>query len=163
LGDEDLQTLRRGGFLHDIGMLAIPDSVLRKRGTLEPEEFELVKSHTLIGDNLCAHLRSLQSARPIVRHHHERLDGSGYPDGLKGDEIPLLAEIIGLVGAYDAITSDRPYQSAQQNSGAIEILQEQVRRGWRRAELTDRFVAMIESGELELYRSADAIAEKAPH
>jgi len=163
LGDEDLQTLRRGGFLHDIGMLAIPDSVLRKRGTLEPEEFELVKSHTLIGDNLCAHLRTLQSARPIVRHHHERLDGSGYPDGLKGDEIPLLAEIIGLVGAYDAITSDRPYQSAQQNSGAIEILQEQVRRGWRRAELTDRFVAMIESGELELYRSADAIAEKAPH
>jgi putative two-component system response regulator len=97
LGEEDLQALHRGGFLHDIGMLAISDAVLRKAGPLDPEEFELMKSHTIVGDSLCGHLRSLTAVRPIIRHHHERYDGSGYPDGLKGDEIPLVAQIVGLV------------------------------------------------------------------
>jgi cyclic di-GMP phosphodiesterase len=97
LGEEDLQALHRGGFLHDIGMLAISDAVLRKAGPLDPEEFELMKSHTIVGDSLCGHLRLLTAVRPIIRHHHERYDGSGYPDGLKGDEIPLVAQIVGLV------------------------------------------------------------------
>ena len=148
LGDDDLQTLRRGGFLHDIGMLAIPDSVLRKRGPLEPEEYELIKSHTVIGDDLCARLRSLQPVRAIVRHHHERLDGSGYPDGLVGDAIPLVAQIIGLVDAYDAITTQRAYQPAHPTEQAVETLREQVRRGWRRADLTESFVKLIEAGML---------------
>jgi putative two-component system response regulator len=78
-------------------MLAIPDAVLRKAGPLDPEEFELMKSHTIVGESLCGHLRSLTAVRPIIRHHHERYDGSGYPDGLKGDEIPLVAQIVGLV------------------------------------------------------------------
>jgi putative two-component system response regulator len=109
LGHEDLQTLHRGGFLHDIGMLAIPDIVLRRPNRLTTEEFELIKSHTIIGEQLCGTLRSLQAVRPIVRHHHERLDGSGYPDRLAGEEIPLLAQITAIVDVYDAITSRRSY------------------------------------------------------
>jgi putative two-component system response regulator len=93
LHGDDVQTLHRGGYLHDIGMLAIPEEILRQARALEPAEFERIKSHTVIGDELCATLRSLQAVRPIVRSHHERLDGSGYPDHLAADAIPLLAQV----------------------------------------------------------------------
>jgi putative two-component system response regulator len=162
LGDEDLQTLRRGGFLHDIGMLAIPDSVLRKRGALDASEYELVKSHTIVGDGLCAHLRSLQPVRAIVRHHHERLDGSGYPDGLQGDAIPFMAQIIGLVDVYEAVTTQRPYQDIQPTTQAVAILREQVRRGWRRPDLTDRFIDLIESGKFDNFRPGQAVSWTRP-
>jgi putative two-component system response regulator len=151
LTDFELQTLRRGGYLHDIGMLAVPDTLLRRAGRLEPDEFERIKMHTVIGDRLCGNLRTLQAVRPIVRHHHERLDGSGYPDRLKGDEIPLLAQIIGLIDVYDAITSQRPYQDAQSSEAALELLHEQVARGWRRHDLVGEFTAMVRSGRLETY------------
>jgi putative two-component system response regulator len=143
LPPNDLQTLRRGGFLHDIGMLAIPDSVLRKPGKIAPEEFEQIKSHTVIGDSICASLHSLEPVRPIVRHHHERLDGSGYPDRLKGKDVPLLAQIIGIVDAYDAVTTDRPYQRAQTPAEAIRVLHEHVERGWRSRELVDAFAGVV--------------------
>lgn len=146
LSDEEIQTLRRGGFLHDIGMLAIPDTVLRKPGPLDPEEYDLIKTHPVIGDNLCAHLRSLRPIRAIVRHHHERLDGSGYPDGLRGDAIPIVAQIIGIVDVFDAITTQRAYQHVQPMERAIEVLRDQVRRGWRRDDITESFVALIERG-----------------
>ena len=103
----------RGGFLHDVGKIGIPDAVLLKRGPLAPDEFELIKQHTVIGDRLCGELRSLRKVRPIVRHHHERLDGSGYPDGLRGDATPLLAQIMGIVDVFDALTTKRPYKVAQ--------------------------------------------------
>src|SRR3984893_15989144 len=154
LGQEELQALYRGGFLHDIGMLAIPDSVLRKEGRLDPEEYELVKSHTVIGDGLCRHLRSLNAVRPIVRHHHERFDGSGYPDGLRGDDIPIVAQIIGLVDAYDAITSDRPYQPAQSTEEAVATLRQQVARGWRHPALVEAFAAIVLSGKLDTFKPA---------
>ena len=151
LGDEDLRTLQRGGFLHDIGMLAIPDAVLRRAGTLEPEEYEQIKAHTVVGDSLCSNLRSLQSVRPIVRHHHERLDGSGYPDGLKGDSIPLVAQITGIVDVFDAVTTQRPYQEVKPAAVAIGVLQEQVQRGWRAKDLVRQFVDLVESGRLETF------------
>jgi putative two-component system response regulator len=143
LPPDALKTLHRGGFLHDIGMLAIPDSVLRKPGKIAPEEFEQIKSHTIIGDSICANLHSLEPVRPIVRHHHERLDGSGYPDRLKGDNVPLLAQIIGIVDAYDAVTTDRPYQQAQTPEEAIRVLHEHVERGWRSRELVDAFAGVV--------------------
>jgi putative two-component system response regulator len=152
LQENDLQALHRGGFLHDLGMLAIPEHVLRKAGRLDPEEYEQVKSHTIVGDSLCATMRSLQSVRPIIRSHQERLDGSGYPDGLRGDAIPLVAQIIGIVDVYDAITTHRPYHRAQSIQQALEELREQVRSGWRAPELVDAFVAIVESGALERYR-----------
>jgi putative two-component system response regulator len=145
LNDADLQHLYRGGFLHDIGMLAIPDTVLRKVGPLEPEEYELVKSHTVIGDSLCSNLRSLQAVRPIIRHHHERLDGSGYPDGLAGDDIPLLAQIISVVDVFEALTSRRPYQSPKRASEAIVILRHHAERGWRRHDLVEALAQVVRS------------------
>jgi putative two-component system response regulator len=160
LSDADLQALHRGGFLHDIGMLAIPDSLLRKTGPLSAREFELVRSHTIVGDRLCSNLRSLQAVRPIIRHHHERLDGSGYPDGLQGDQIPLLAQIMGIIDTYEALTSERPYQKAKSSEEALEILRDHVTRGWRRRDLVDQFAAIIQRGSqpglLDARRPAEA-------
>jgi putative two-component system response regulator len=152
LGEHDLRTLQRGGLLHDVGMLAIPDAILRKPGQLTAEEFEEVKAHTTLGDALCSHLRSLAAARPIIRHHHERLDGSGYPDRLVGDEIPLGAQIIGIADVYDAVTTQRPYQHTRPSHAALDILRHHAEMGWRRLDLVEEFAAMI----------ADAAAVTAP-
>ena len=92
LGEEDLQALHRGGFLHDIGMLAIPDSVLKEVRSARSRRVRVDEVAQTVGDSLCGHLRSLESVRPIIRHHHERYDGSGYPDALAGDDIPLVAQ-----------------------------------------------------------------------
>ena len=137
LGAADLQALHRGGFLHDIGMLAISPAVLLKPGRLEVDEFAIVKTHTIIGEGLCRNLRSLHAVRPIVRHHHERLDGSGYPDGLEGDRVPLLAQIVSAVDAYDALTSKRPYQPQLSSLEALALLRKEVDRGWRQAAIVD--------------------------
>src|SRR5688572_17392328 len=143
LAGDDLEALRRGGFLHDIGMLAIPDAVLLKRTSLEPHEYEMVKSHTIIGESLIANMRSLQPVRAIVRHHHERLDGSGYPDGITGDSIALPAQIVGLVDAYEAITTPRPYQAVRSSADAIAILRHEVKCGWRRHDLVEHFAGLV--------------------
>src|SRR5690606_12262888 len=128
---DDLQALGRGGYFHDIGKIALPDSILLKPDTLTDEEFERVKEHPVVGDRLCGDLRALHRVRSIVRHHHERLDGSGYPDGLRGDEIPLLAQIIGIVDVYDAMTTNRPYRAARSSEEALGELSREVDRGWR--------------------------------
>lgn len=130
-------------------MLAIPDSVLKKEAKLSPEEYELIKSHTVIGDSLCANLRSLSSVRPIVRHHHEKRDGSGYPDSLSGEDIPLLAQMMGIVDLYDAVTTRRPYQDAVPTEAAVEILRRQVERGWRPHDLTEEFITMIRASAVQ--------------
>jgi len=147
LGAADLQALHRGGFIHDIGMLAIPPMVVLRAGPLEPEEFERVKAHTVVGDELCRGLRSLQTVRPIIRHHHERLDGSGYPDGLKGEAVPILAQIIGAVDVYDAVTHARPYQRTQSSAEAIHLLRDQVERGWRDQTIVETFARIVGSGQ----------------
>jgi putative two-component system response regulator len=110
--DDDLDALHRGGYLHDVGKVGVPDAVLLKPGSLTTEEFEVMKRHPVIGDSLCAPLQSLRRVRPIVRGHHERLDGSGYPDALRGDEVPVLAQVVGIVDVFDALTSERPYRTA---------------------------------------------------
>jgi putative two-component system response regulator len=142
LNEDDRAALHRGGYLHDIGKVGIPDSVLLKAGRLTESEYRQIKTHPLIGDRLCGELRSLRQVRPIVRHHHERLDGSGYPDGLQGDAIPLLAQIMGIVDVYDAITTARPYKPAATPAQAFEELLKEVRRGWRRQDLVDAFIAL---------------------
>jgi putative two-component system response regulator len=129
LDGEDLDALRRGGYLHDVGKVGVPDAVLLKAGPLTPDEFAMMKRHTEIGDALCAPLQSLRRVRPIIRGHHERLDGSGYPDRLRGDEVPMLAHIVGIVDVFDALTSLRPYRTALSNDQAGHYLLEQAALG----------------------------------
>jgi putative two-component system response regulator len=125
----DLGALHRGGFLHDVGKIGVPDAVLLKAGPLTAEETAIMRRHPMIGDTLIAPLQSLRGVRPIIRHHHERLDGTGYPDRLRGDEVPLLARIVSIVDVYDALTTDRPYRAALSHAVAVRELEEGVRAG----------------------------------
>ena len=148
LPEDDLAALHRGGYLHDIGKVAVPDSILRKPGPLADAEYDVIKQHTVVGDTLLGSLQSMRRVRPVVRHHHERLDGTGYPDGLRHDEIPLLAQIVGVVDVYDALTSVRPYKPAWSPARAYAALREEVAKGWRRADLVELLISLGESGEL---------------
>ena len=148
LGEDDVSALERGGFLHDVGKVGIPDAVLLKPGPLTREEYDLIKQHTVIGERLCGELRSLRNVRPIVRQHHERLDGSGYPDGLRDEAIPLLAQIMGIVDVFDALTTARPYKAALPFAWAAEELRSEAARGWRRADLVATFLDQVERGLL---------------
>jgi putative two-component system response regulator len=147
LEDDDLSALERGGYLHDIGKVGIPDHVLLKPSRLTHAEYEVMKQHTVIGDRLCGELRSLQRVRPIVRHHHERLDGSGYPDGLRGDAIPLLAQITSVVDVFDALTTERPYKAARSTRAAFEELRREARHGWRNPDLVETFIQIAPGTE----------------
>jgi putative two-component system response regulator len=148
LPEDDLAALRRGGFLHDIGKVGIPDAVLLKPGKLSPAEYDTIKQHPVIGDRLCGGLRSLTRVRPIVRHHHERFDGSGYPDGLRGNHIPPLAQIMSVVDIFDAATTTRAYKAAVSVDKACRELSDEVARGWRRADIVDAFIALVRNHRL---------------
>jgi putative two-component system response regulator len=156
LGSDDLAALERGGFLHDIGKVGIPDSVLLKPGKLTADEYEQIKMHTIIGDRLCGELRSLRRVRPIVRGHHERLDGTGYPDQLRGNSVPLLAQLMGIVDVFDALTTSRPYKNALPSADACEELRREAERGWRRRDLVDVFIRLCTEGRLPLFHVAGA-------
>ena len=143
LDANDVSALARGGFLHDLGKVGIPDAVLLKPGPLTPDEYALMKQHTVIGDRLCGELRFLRRVRPIVRHHHERLDGSGYPDGLSGRTIPLLAQIMGIVDVFDALTTERPYRRALPIEMAAAELRREVDCGWRDTDLVSTFLNQV--------------------
>ncbi len=147
LDQHSLERVRRGAFLHDIGMLAVPEALLLKPGPLESAELELVQSHPVLGESLVANFRSLQPVRDIIRHHHERRDGSGYPDGLYGDEIPPAAEVVRIVETYEALTAPRPYQPVRSGAEAIEILKRQVELGWHLEEPVMEFARIVQAGE----------------
>ncbi len=129
LADEDLIVLKRGGILHDIGKIAIDDSILLKPGPLTAEEFEIIKTHPEIGENICRPLKTLKPVLPIIRYHQERFNGSGYPEGLAKHEIPIHARIIGLVDCYDALTTDRTYRKALPSEFAIRIMNKETEAG----------------------------------
>jgi len=148
LAVEDLDDLRRGAFLHDIGKVGMPDAVLLKPAPLDALERAIVRRHPVIGDSICGRMKALERIRPIVRHHHERLDGSGYPDALRADAIPLLAQIVGLVDSYDALTSTRPYRSLWTPARALEELHREAERGWRQTDLVAALARLIEVGQL---------------
>ena len=136
----DLLALYRGGYLHDIGKIGIPDSILFKRGVLTDEEWSTMRLHTLRGEDICRPMKSLAPVLPIIRSHHERWDGTGYPDGLRGEEIPLLARVLQVADIFDALTTARPYKPAFSRAQSIEIMLEEARRGWRDPELVSLFV-----------------------
>ncbi len=149
LPEEDLQALNRGGYFHDIGKIALPDAILLKPGELTPVEADRMRQHTVVGDQLCGDLRVLHQVRPIVRHHHERLDGSGYPDGLSGEAVPLLAQLIGIVDVYDALTTARAYRGAMAPEAALGELEREAARGWRRRDLIEAFAESLRTHQLE--------------
>ena len=137
------RALHLGGIVHDIGKVAVPEHILLKAGPLTPEERKVMEQHTLVGERICAPLKSLRYVLPIIRHHHEKLNGSGYPDGLKGEEIPLTARILQIVDIYDALATDRPYRKAIQPEEVFTIMHEEAKRGWWDDSLICEFQSMI--------------------
>jgi len=142
LREEDLSALRRGAYLHDLGKVAVPDAILLKTGSLTPEERGLMQRHPVIGEEICQPLRSLQEVCPIIRHHHERQDGSGYPDGLRGETIPLTARIIQVVDVFDALATDRPYRQALPRAAALAAVEAEAHQGWWDPQIVRAFRAV---------------------
>jgi putative two-component system response regulator len=143
LSQEERIALRRGGAIHDIGKVAVPERLLLKPGPLDAHERELMEAHTVIGERICAPLKSFRQVLPIIRWHHERQDGSGYPDRLRGDQIPLTARVLQTVDIYDALTTDRSYRKALSSERAFAILHDEVRRGWWDGALVDEFERLL--------------------
>jgi putative two-component system response regulator len=140
--------LRRAGTVHDIGKVAVPDHILLKPGPLDSEEWKIMKQHPLIGERICSPLKSFRHVLPIIRHHHEKLDGSGYPDGLKGKEIPLTAQIMQTVDVYDALTTTRPYRKALSPKEAFAILNAEVKKGWWDGALVNHLESLVGASTL---------------
>jgi putative two-component system response regulator len=139
LSHTQLVALRRGAYLHDIGKVSVPDSILFKPGPLTPREWGIMRQHPVKGEEICRPVKSLAPVLPIIRSHHERWDGSGYPDSLAGEDIPLLARVLQIADIYDALTSPRPYKPALSASRALQILDDEARYGWRDPQLVHLF------------------------
>jgi putative two-component system response regulator len=143
LAQDQCVALRRAGVVHDIGKIGVPEHVLIKQSPLTDAEWAVMKQHPIAGERICSPLKSFRLVLPIIRHHHEKLDGSGYPDGLKGDKIPLTARVLQVTDIYDALITDRPYRKALSHDEAIRTLQNEARRGWWDTSLIKEFEALI--------------------
>jgi putative two-component system response regulator len=135
-----LLALYRGGYLHDVGKVGIPDSILFKPGGLTAEEWVIMRSHSTRGEEICRHLKSMTQVLPIIRHHHERWDGSGYPDGLRQEQIPLMARVLQIADIYDALTNPRPYKPAFPVTEALRLIEQEAERGWRDPHIVKLFM-----------------------
>ncbi len=144
LDEDSIRALKRGGYLHDLGKIAVSDEILKKGTNLAPEEWAIMKLHPITGENICKPLKSLRLVLPIIRHHHEHSDGSGYPDGLRAGEIPLLPRILQVVDVYDALRTARPYKPALTHDQAAETMHEEARRGLWDADLVAEYFSMLE-------------------
>jgi putative two-component system response regulator len=144
LDEESIVALRRGGYLHDLGKIAVPDEILKKGSDLTPAEWEIMKQHPVTGEKICRPLRSLRLVLPIIRHHHEHSDGSGYPDGLRAGEIPLLPRILQVVDIYDALRTARPYKPALGHEQAALTMRAEARSGLWDQELVSDFFKMLD-------------------
>ena len=150
LPDELRVALRRAGTVHDIGKVAVPEHILLKPGPLTPEEWKVMREHPVVGERICSPLKSFRHVLPIIRYHHEKLDGSGYPDGLKGEEIPLTARILQAVDIYDALTTSRPYRKALSPKETFTIMRKEVELGWWDGALVDELEALVMGSALSL-------------
>ena len=144
LDDDEIVALRRGGYLHDLGKIAVPDEILKKGADLTPEEWVIMKQHPVTGENICRPLKSLRLVLPIIRNHHEHFNGSGYPDGLMGRDIPLLARILQVADVYDALRTARPYKPAHNHDDSAIIMRSEAQAGLWDEELVNEFFSMLE-------------------
>ena len=157
LSEDQLVALRRAGIVHDVGKIAVPDAILLKPGRLTPDEWIIIREHSVVGERICAPLKSFRFVLPIIRHHHEKLDGSGYPDGLRVDAIPVTARVLQIVDVYDALTTDRPYKKAFSVTDALQTMKEEVAKGWWDPHIFDQFERLVRIGAADfLSRSAVA-------
>lgn len=145
---EYVSALQRGGFLHDIGKIGIPDHILLKPGPLTPDEWAIMRQHPTIGEKICKPLHSLQLALPIIRHHHEKWDGTGYPDKLKGEQIPITARILQAADIYDALATNRPYRKAMKPEEAIATIRSECDKGWWDREIMEEFLTLVKAGKI---------------
>ena len=143
-----LTDMRRGALFHDLGKIVIPDAVLRKHGALTPDERTIVEEHPSVGYDLLSPMRTMRKALPVVHHHHERLDGSGYPEGLSGSAIPVTVRIVTVADVFDALTTDRAHRGAMTEAKAFEILQDGVQRGWWDADVVEELRGVVDSGRV---------------
>ena len=148
LDEESVTALRRGGYQHDLGKIAVPDEILKKGSNLTPDEWEIMKQHPITGETICKPLKSLRLVLPIIRHHHEHSDGSGYPDGLHQGEIPLLPRILQVVDVYDALRTARPYKPALNHEKAALTMRVESDNGLWDKELVGEFFAMLEKRQV---------------
>src|SRR5712672_495845 len=157
LQEDQLVALRRAGVVHDVGKIAVPDAILLKPGSLTADEWTIIREHSVIGERICAPLKSFRLVLPIIRHHHEKRDGSGYPDGLRGDAIPVTARVLQIVDVYDALTTDRPYKKAFSITDALQTLKQEVANGWWDPHIFDQFERLVRNGAADfLSRGAAA-------
>jgi putative two-component system response regulator len=143
LDEESIVALRRGGYLHDLGKIRVPDEILKKGSDLTPAEWDIMKLHPVTGEAICRPLKSLRLVLPIIRHHHEHSDGSGYPDGLKDGDIPLLPRVLQVVDIYDALRTARPYKPALSHDQTALTMRDEARAGLWDEELVDVFFNML--------------------
>ena len=143
LPDDQLTLLYRAALLHDVGTVSVPVDVLSKQGRLDPGEFSQVKRHPIVGEEILAALPSAEQVLPAVRHHHERVDGAGYPDGLDGEDIPLFARIIAIADAFVAMSNDRPYRARRPREEVIRTLRQGEGKQWDAA-LVQRFLRLVD-------------------
>jgi putative two-component system response regulator len=144
LGSEEVTALHRAAIVHDIGKVAVPDSVLLKPARLTPAEQAIMREHPVIGERICKPLKSFRTVLPTIRHHHEKLDGTGYPDGLKGSQIPISARVLQIADVFDALTTVRPYKKAFGRAEALETMEDEVKKGWWDPELFSEFQLIVQ-------------------
>jgi putative two-component system response regulator len=144
LDEDSITALKRGGVLHDLGKISIPDEILKKGANLTPAEWEIMKQHPIIGENICKPLKSLRRVLPIIRSHHEHWNGSGYPDHLRAHDIPLLARILQVVDVYDALRTERPYKPALGHDESLHTMEDEANAGLWDHELVHEFFNMLE-------------------
>jgi putative two-component system response regulator len=160
LSADQLIALRRAGIVHDVGKIAVPDAILLKPGSLTADEWTLIREHPVVGERICAPLKSFRFVLPIIRHHHEKFDGSGYPDGLRGEDIPVTARVLQVVDVYDALTTDRPYKKAFSITDGLQTMKEEVAKGWWDPHIFDQFERLVRTGTADFLSRGAAAGEQ---
>src|SRR2546427_13260606 len=143
---DQVTALHRAGIVHDIGKVAVPDAILLKPGRLTEDEWQVMREHPVVGERICAPLKSFRVVLSFIRQHHAKLDGSGYPDGLRGDAIPVSARVLQIVDVFDALTTERPYKQAFSITNALQTMKQEVANVWWDPHIFEQFERLVRSG-----------------